>query len=293
MIIKEQPVTRPTPDSLTSSVLDHARAAGNVVADKDNFGLRNEAGLWPSYNCLDTLVSTALCPDPTEDKEFAVAPWVPAFGFAVYGAVECNLIGLDRADQVAEIERVFLANEGKGVERALLENRFVAREPDVAGPIQRQGGWEAPTDLSPVGVNIDPKVALAILEGYAATVYAGKPTIHMPRAAATILSANGLIKWNGALAFTANGSKVAIGGGYDEDDLPLTGRLDMFATGEVYIEMSESISIQVPELTGSAASTALGLDPNTSLSLVERAYRAAVDCFVVKATATLWTPPAP
>lgn len=281
-LIRGRAVTRPTTTPLRSSVLDHA----TDVTNAEHFGLSNHEGLWPSYNCMDTLVPTELCPDPTEDKTFTTVGWIPGFQFAVYGGVQCNLVGLDRADQKSELERVFRLNEGKGVERALLENRFVARVLDDTLPQRLQSEWDAPEDLTPAGVTIDVKVALALLEGYAATQYAGVPTIHMPRAAATLLSANGLIKWEGDLAYTASGSKVAIGGGYDQSDLPLTGTLDLFATGEVYVERGPEVSIQTYELNGA---TGAAFDSNTSVALVERPYRAAVDCFVAKATGTLWS----
>lgn len=282
-ILKGKTVTRPSTTPLGSSILDHA----TVVTSDVHFGLTNEAGLWVSYNCLDTFSSTEQCPDPTEDKEFETAPWIPAFEFAAYAAVQCNLVGLDLADQKSEIKRVFEANEGRGVEKALLVNRFVPRTQVQADlrPIHRRGVWEAPVDLTPATPDIDVKVALAILEGYAATQYAGVPTIHMPRAAATLLTANGLLKWVGSKCFTVLGSKVAIGGGYDLEDLPLTGELDLYATGEVYIERSSTVEVQTHELTGA---TGAAFDSNTGVSLVERQYRAAVDCFVAKATATIW-----
>lgn len=287
-IIKATEVTRPEPDPLRSSVLDHARAAGNVTS-VGSFGLRNEEGLWPSYNCLDLLVPTATCPDPTEDKTFDTAPWVPGFTFAVQGGVQCAAVGLDVADQRAEVKRVFEASEGKGVERALLANRFVARVAPAATPenLSQRGEWDAPVDVTP-GETISVVVALALLEGYAAAVYAGRPTIHMPVAAATVLEASGLIVWTGDLAYTKNGSKVAMGGGYDDSTPPMTGEWDLFATGEVYVERSEQIDVSLYELTG-VDDEDYPFHANTSLALAERMFRVGVDCFVAKATATLWS----
>lgn len=287
-IITEQAVTRPTPAPITSTVLDHA----TVKEMSGGFGLRNEEGMWSSYNCLDTLVPTPLCPKPLiegenrEPKVFSSAPWIPGFSFAVYGAVQCRLIGLDVADQKREVERVFTLNEGKGVERALRGNRFVARvaadTPLVPGV---QVGWDAPEDLTPV-VPVPVLVALALLEGYAADTYAGLPTIHMPRAAATVLEGSGLIVWEGKKAFTKNGSKVAIGGGYDDPAMLATGEWDLYATGEVYVERSTTIKQQAYELTGAGDTP---FDSNSAVALVERAYRAAVDCFVARATGTVWS----
>lgn len=276
LIIKETAATRPTPDSLTSSVLDHATIVD--IPDSDGFGLRNNEGLWPSYNCLDTLVPTPMCPDPTALKTFDLAPWIPAFEFAVYGGVKCKAPGLDVADMKSELERVFTENEGKGVEEALLLNRFVATDSDA--PIQ----WDAPVDLTP-GTAIDLRVALALLEGYARRTYAGVPTIHMPAAVASLL--NERIIYTNGKAFTRLGSKVAIGGGYDLETP--TGTWDLYATGEVYVERSSIGSVSTYVLPGdgnSPDSDGTGNADNEVLALTERMYRVAVDCFVAKVTGT-------
>ena len=277
-IITGAEVTRPDTTPLKSSVLDHA-----TVVDKSDFGLRSNEGLWASYNCLDLLVPTALCPpeeDPEVVKTFGSAAWVPGFQFAFQGGVECSALGLDKADQQAEVERVFALSEGKGVERALLLNRFVATPlvdpPDVT--------WEAPVDLTPATA-VPVEVALALLEGYAAANYAGVPTIHMPRAAASLLGER--IVWEGDKAYTLLGSKVAMGGGYDDADETVVGDWDLYATGEVYVERSESVGVQSYVLPGDGSNDR-GFDDNTVLSLAERMFRVGVDCFVAKATGTVW-----
>lgn len=286
-------VSRPTPEPITSSVLDHARAAGNVTQTENGFGYRNNEGLWPSYNCLDLLVPTALCPDPLIDetgevKEFSNAAQQPGFTFAVYGGVQCRAIGLDAADQTAEVERVFELSQGKGIERALLENRFVASvDPGSDAPVSPYyGQWDAPEDLTPATA-VPLTVALALLEGDAARNYAGLPTVHMPRAAATVLEVSGLIVWKDDLAFTKNGSRVAIGGGYDDPEMLASGLWDLYATGEVVIEMGRKLGVRTfPVLPGMADPGSDGNDliENGIVSLAERMYRVAVDCYVAKAT---------
>lgn len=273
-IIRGAEVNRPEPDAIKSSVLDHA-----TVIDKTDFGLRNNAGLWPSYNCLDLLVPTPICPDPDDDvepKEFTVAGWVPAFEFAVHGGVQCGAVGLDAADQKREVARVFERSEGKGIERALLANRFVAST--AGAPVE----WDAPVDLGSTEI----KAALALLEGYAAAVYAGVPTIHMSRAAASVLGDR--IVWEGDKAYTRLGSKVAMGGGYDDPDTPFDGTFTMYATGEVYVERSEEVMIQSYVLPGDG-SGAQGLTDNTVIALAERMFRVGVDCFVAKVTGSIST----
>lgn len=285
VFVKGLEVTRPDILPVTSSILDHA----TVVENTGSFGLTNNEGLWPSYNCLDTMVPTALCPAPLQDttKDFVFAEWQPAFDFAMYGGVQCSNVGLDVADAMSEVKRVFKANEGAGVEQALLLNRFVATTSD--DPVQ----WDAPVDLTPssgpTGL-LSAYASLALLEGYAAAHYAGLPTIHMPRAMASLL--NERIVWIDGKAFTRSGSKVAIGGGYDasEDD----GTWDMFATGEVYVERSEEVDVHeyvIPgtiDLTGSIDSDPNQLTDNSSVFLAERMYRVAVDCLVAKCTAKVW-----
>lgn len=286
-------ITRPTTTPLKSSVLDHARAAGNVH-DVTAFGWRNDAGLWVSYNGLETLTPTAMCPEPLlseagEFKTFDLAEWVPGLTFAVYGGVQCKTVGLDMADQKSELERVFALNEGIGIEQALLGNRFVAQAQVVPGPgdpASLDGFWPAPTDLTPSS-DVSPRVAIGLLEGWAARHYAGVITLHMPRALGTILGSD-VIVWEGDLAYTRMGSKVAFGGGYDEEDQD--GTFDIYATGEVFVERSEEISVNsitMPNDGSGIGSGENGLAPNTAIALVERMFRVAVDGFVAKATATV------
>lgn len=288
-------VLRPSTTPVTSTILDHATVL-TLGENDESFGLRNEAGLWVSYNCIDTLVPTPFCPDPSLTdtggfKTFSTAGWIPAFSFALQGGVQCSAVGLDDADQKREIVRVFEHNEGKGVEQALLGNRFVASTDDPEDPRTTRTGqkveWDAAVDITP---STEPSLlaALALLEGYAATVYAGLPTIHMPRAAATILTGLGVIEWRSGKAFTKSGSKVAIGGGYDPESIAAgtwDGTFDLYATGEVYVEKSALVDIQSWNLQNAYnGSDEPGLDPNTVIALAERMFRVAVDCFVAKAT---------
>jgi hypothetical protein len=279
-IIRGAEVNRPEPDALSSSVLDHA-----TVVENGSFGLRNNEGLWPSYNCLDTLVPTALCPDPLVDpgfKTFAVAGWVPGFEFAVYGGVQCSAVGLDREDQKSEVKRVFERSEGKGVEQALLLNRFVATDSDA--PVD----WAAPDDLGAAPSLLS---AIGMLEGYAAAKYAGVPTLHVPRAIITMGFGSGAFVERDGKFFTKAGSKVAAGGGYDDGEVPISGTMDLFVTGEVYVERSEEVEVQTFVIPGDGSgdgSGQNGLTDNTSLALVERMYRVGIDCLLAKVTATVW-----
>lgn len=289
--IKATDVQRPATTPVTSTLFDHVNVI--TLGDGENsFGLRSDDGLWPSYNCMDTLVPTPLCPDPSltesgDFKQFATAEWMPGLTFGVQGGVQCKALGLDVNDQKAEIRRVFEANESKGVEQALLYNRFVASDSDQVTDLGAPVSWDAPVDVTPAA---EPSLltALGLLEGYAATVYAGLPIIHMPRAAAIILAGQGAIEWRDGKAFTKTGSRIAMGGGYDPESIGTgawDGSFDLFATGEVYVERSSLVEVQSWNLQSSfLGSDENGLSSNTVIALVERMYRVAIDCFVAKAT---------
>jgi hypothetical protein len=190
-------------------------------------------------------------------------------------------------DQEAETKRVFEIAQGKGIERALRDNRFVAFTPGSDEPVSPYyGQWVEPEDLTPASA-IPLTVALALLEGNAAANYNGLPTIHMPRAAATVLEVRGLIVWKGDLAFTKNGSRVAIGGGYDDPVMLASGLWDMYATGEVFIEINDDIKTRTYEVLpgmADAGSDGNGLLENGVVTMAERMYRAAIDCYVAKVT---------
>lgn len=284
-------VNRPEPAPLISTILDHA-----TVVDNAKFGLRNNEGLWPSYNCLDLLVPTPTCAKPMaefEYKNFKVAGWVPGFEFAVHGGVQCSVIGLDMEDQKREVTRVFERSEAKGVEMALLLNRFVDNPAEVPGsdfvPTPYDSEWEAPVDVLGGG-STTLLGALAALESYAAAVYAGTPTLHLPRGAALLAFGQGLLVERDGKFFTKTGAKVAAGGGYDDPD-NITGSYDLFVTGEVYVERSQRLTFHEITMPGDGSgigSDMNGLADNTSVALVERMFRVGVDCLVAKATADVW-----
>jgi hypothetical protein len=272
-------VNRPTPDALTSSVLDHA-----TVVENDHFGIANNAGLWPSYNCLDLLIPTPMCPDPiaTTAKQFTSAGWIPGFEFAVYGGTQCSMVGLDINDQRSETKRVFERSEGKGVEMALLANRFVASDSDA------EVSWEGPVDLGTAPTLLS---AIGKLEGHAAANYAGIPTLHLPRAVITMgFGAGALVERDGKF-FTKAGSKVAAGGGYDDGEAPINGTMEFYASGEVYVERSELVDLHSYTAPGDGSgigSDENGLSSNTSVALAERMYRVGIDCYLSSVTATVW-----
>lgn len=266
-IIRGTEINAPAIEPIKSSILDHA-----TVVETASFGHRNNEGLWLSYNALDTQVPLPDYCEPEVDpddpdydpdaepfqKTFASASWISGAEFSVHGGVTCKAIGLDRPLQESEVKRVFAATEGRGVERGLLASVLRPDAEDVT-----------PTTAASLSV------ALAALEGRAAATYAGLPTIHMSRAAATLLGADKIV-WVGDKAYTRLGSKVAIGGGYDTDE-DLTGTFDLYATGEVFIEKSDMVDISTFDTL-----------TNDVLTLVERMYRVGIDSIIYKASGKAW-----
>lgn len=291
--IRGTEITRPTPEALSSSILDHA----TVVTRERDFGLQNNEGMWNSYNCLDLFTPTPTCPHPLlvdigEYKQFDTAAWVPGFQFAVYGGVKCSAVGLDAADQFNETVRAFERGEGRGIEQAILMTRFADSEPIGSDePLSpTHSSWQAPEkitsgDFSTVGT------ALAALESHAAAHYLGVPTLHMPRGVVLMAAGAGYIVERDGKFYTKTGSKVAAGGGYGDDAFAETGYASLYATGEVYIEKGPGFQHQTHTIPGDGSGTGSdenGLGDNTVISLVERQYRVAIDCYAAYVNFSAW-----
>ena len=191
-------------------------------------------------------------------KTFEAADWLDGVRFAVYAGLMCKNLGYDGSGEVlSQVQRVFQARESAGVERALMETLF-------------QGA----TDLTPAAGAVAPEVGLAILEGHAATVYAGAPTIHAPRSIGSLLMTRAAIEAQAGKFYSKQGSKVASGGGYNATNLspaaaaPAAGTLWMYASGEVAVARGEII-----------AKESLKQTTNEDVVLVERPYVVALDCY--------------
>lgn len=211
-----------------------------------------------TYPSLNTAVVTVT-------KTFDTADWIDGFRFSVYAGVICKSVGFDRARGNSELERVFTAKESVAVARALMVNRFVASS----------GNWAAPTDLTPAAGAVDPSVGLAILEGNAASNYAGNPTIHTPRTIATLLTKTGMIGFKGNILYSQMGSKVAADGGYESPNTgptgaaPSAGEQWIYGTGEVALGRTAPVFQE----------WSLNQTTNEVSILRERMYVAAVDCY--------------
>ena len=254
--------TTPDVTPLASGLLDHVQVVEDIAWQRPT-------GLGLSYNCLDTAVPTELCPEPTTAKEFSNPSVIEGIEFAVYGGLVCKPFGFDVDTGKSEIERVFRLKESRGVERALMETRFVAGPTGPDGPL-----WDAAVDLTPDLFSPSAREGLAILEGYAASVYAGVPTIHAPYTVGSLLASQEAIEPQAGRFYSRLGSKVAVGAGYEyPNSSPGGGPTDdaerwMYVTGEVMVARSELIS-----------QTHLDTDTNDIVALAERRYIAAIDCF--------------
>jgi hypothetical protein len=229
--------------------------------------------LFESYNCLTfDAVTGGWCAPAAKDLS-DVAGWVNGFRTAVYGGVTCKSVGGDMVKRKAEVERVFSMGESTGVERALMANRFkIGPDLDPGAPVVN--AWPAPVDITPAAGAVKPTVGLGLLEGYGANNYAGAPTLHVPVAVASLaLGINGAV-WDGDTLRSQLGSPIVAGAGYDYPNLGPTGAAA--AVGEKWLYVTGSVVINAGDLI---VRDALDQYKNDHVTLAERGYVIAVDCF--------------
>lgn len=270
-VLTQNYLVAPAVTELQGTLLDAADVS-------DGIEWLDENGLFASYNCMSFEAAAEFCAPNNKTFDQAAA-WQDGFRFAAYGGVSCSAIGLDQADMLSAVEDVFRRGESTAVERALMNTRFQA-DPFVAPATE--GRWLAPVDLTPVGGAVSPQVGVAILEGYASSVYVGAPTLHLPRTVASLLlGTQGAVLEEGEFT-TKLGSKIAAGAGYDYPNLgpdgtgAPAGEKWLYATGEVVVRRGPAIVRQVMAHTD-----------NEVYVLAERGYVAAVDCFTAAVRVTL------
>jgi hypothetical protein len=199
------------------------------------------------------------------------AGWVDGYRFAAYGGVTCKMLGLDQENMKAGLQKSFETGESAAVERALMSVSFAANAAGAGIP----GSWAAATDITPAAGAVSPVVAISQLEEYAASIYNGAPTLHLPISVASqALVVNGA-SFDGNRLMTAFGSKVAAGAGYAYPNLsptganPAAGEHWAYVSGEVAVIRSDDVIVK----------DVVDLAHNNVLALVERGYLVAVDCF--------------
>lgn len=261
--------TTPVVSPLFGGVLAHATIEENLQGPVPPSG-----AIGMSYNCLDTAVPTALCPDETEPKDFQSPGLITGFDFAVYGGLNCKAIGFDEETGLSEIERVFGLKESRGVERALMETRFILGPDDNDADDAEAFRWPAAVDITPNDTPVPAKVGLALLEGFAASQYSGQPTLHLPYTVGSFLAADTTLVNEGGKFYTHLGGKVAVGSGYEfpnsgpDGTVVTDGTRWLYASGEVMVARSEIKS-----------RSAMDYGTNDIYALAERRYIVAVDCF--------------
>lgn len=261
----------PTPTKRRGSLLD--------AANEDSaFTWHDGLGLYASYNCLSFGEYADFCESPPSEKDLDVqANWIDGFRFAAYGGFTCRAIGLDQTEMKAGIQRAFEAGESTAVERALMEKRFRAS----AGSAEVPAVWAAPVDVNSAGA-VPVARGIALLEEYAANVYVGAPTLHLPISVASeILGVDGAA-FDGDVLRTKFGSKIAAGAGYAYPNTSPTGTNAaagerwLYATGEVTYARSDVVNVASMDTTN-----------NDVVALVERGYLISVDCFTAAIRVTI------
>lgn len=180
--------------------------------------------------------------------------------FAVYAGVECDF--QVTAEARIRAERRLAYAEGRQVDQhviALLDATLI----DLGGPYPIEFG-------------------IGVMEGYAASVYGGVPTLLIPRLFVPC-ACDGAIHTNldGSLA-TCQGAKVANVSGTVEatgpGDAPVTG--NAYVTGQITLLRSEVLSLSVPQqpLAGG-----LVAPPR---ALAERLYVPLIECVAAKVEVT-------
>lgn len=264
------------PAKRRSTLLDVAQVDTTAGA----FEHKDGADLFDSYNCLKFDATTNNFCSATDAKDLdQAAGWIDGFRFAAYGGATCRTIGLDMARQESEVRAAFDRGESAAVERALLSVGLVASDGSVDGI---PGIWDEAVDITDTDA-VPVRVGLALLEEYAASVYSGAPTLHLPISPASFLASHAAIAFEGDVLVTKLGSRIAAGAGYG---LPSTGpdstEADdgehwIYATGTVYLAPAPNVEFR----------QVVDTPNNNVISLVERGYLAAIDCFRAAIRVTL------
>lgn len=252
--------TRPVREPLLGTLLDAA-----TVLEQGSIGwLGTGENLWESFAEL-TFGNSPVFPcdvQPAKDLD-QVATWVSGFRFGAYGGTTCKSVGQDMADFKAQVDAAFNAGESTAVETAFMGTRFA---PDA------DDRWADPEDITPAGGAVKPIVGLALLEGYMARHYIGRPVLHLPTVIASLVSVADQVELEGKVLQTKLGSVVVNGAGYDEpntgpdgDPAP-DGEKWIYATGAVQVLRSPSILRQ-----------AMDRETNEVVTLAERIYIAAAE----------------
>lgn len=202
-------------------------------------------------------------PETRPEKTFDELDVVTGEPFVIYKGVECQ----DMLDDNLQWARNALA----GGEDYAIESGFMQQSLAVATTTDIGGG--ATFSL----IN-----GIAMLEGYAATVYGGVATLHISRSVTTRALANRALQSDEQYNVTTRqGNLVANGGGY-EINLGPTGVAP--AAGQAWLYVTGPVTLVRSTVT---ATTAPDYRNNTQQAIAERTITPLIQCFVAAVRVTL------
>lgn len=254
-VIRPREVVAPGIEKLRGTLYD-------VAPPSDNYSWVDPADIFTTLNCLGSRATGVVCGSPGA-KTFDTPIWTDGARFAGYVGVVCKGPGSGGSADAAEVRSTFETIESRIAEQGLVE-AVLSETP------------ASPTDRTPTpGTAVSPQKGLSILEEYAAGLYAGVATLHIPRGIAQYLAQFDAIETKGDVWRTTVGTKVSAGGGYalvnkgPNNAAAAAGKFWMWVTGEVLILRSDVVAVNEMSRIN-----------NDIVVLVERAFIAAVDCLV-------------
>jgi hypothetical protein len=241
-------IDAPVREPERGGLLSVANVVDSIPAGAAYHGIRYQA---------DPCGKNRVVPTDNSDKIFDQTVLVQSEQFSLYRGVEdALLLGADAQDRAT---RLYRASESYGVEAKIQELLFNPVAVDLT-----------PTPGTPV---TNPKLALGLLEQYAADNYSYLPMIHGNRLAVSLIP-DMKAEADGKL-FTVHMTPIVNGGGYGPDG---TGAVTA-GEGEAWLYATGNLTIW----RGSEVGPPTGVDDlkgNRSLGLMERQYVATVECFV-------------
>lgn len=241
-------IDAPAREPMRGGLLSVANVVDSIPAGAAYHGIRFQA---------DPCGHNRVVPVDNTDKVFDQTVLVESEQFSLYRGVEdALLLGADAQDRAT---RLYRASESYGVEAKVQELLLNPLAVDLT-----------PTPGTPV---TNPKLALGLLEQYAADNYPGLPMIHGNRLAVSLIP--DMSAGAGGKLHTVHMTPIVNGGGYGPDgpDSLTAGEGEgwLYATGNLTIWRDPEIG--PPEGVND-------LKGNRSLGLTERQYVVTVECFV-------------
>jgi hypothetical protein len=207
-----------------------------------------------------------------------------ATSFVAMTEFDCAPIGNDQAQKIAtdalamaepwQVERAFWTGVASGQSVVFPHLAANAQTLDATGILLQS----AATTVTGVGEtaphNID--LALGLLEEALGNCYGGIGVIHVPELLLPTMDAWGVIKKVGAVMYTTNGNKIAVGGGYPGTSPAGVARGSsatwIYATGNVFGYRSQ-VRVRAPQ-----GAQAFDRSTNTMKMIAERTYVLGWDC---------------